>query len=290
VNRTDPAFLAAIGALGATGILTRLQVHLVNELFFQAVLKIKTIKDILTDLDETSHQYDFWRIDWIPDTDNGLFWGAWRIPLADKNGDYPEDTAENILVALYHTLDKIANAGPLLDTAMRLVYTGLTLSYSEVKTRGPLRNMLPVDRRTPLHVAMAEWSFNPADLNRLFEACREYYKQHGWPNLPIEIELTKTDSYFMSPWNWPGLDYIIKFNFMYLTDIVQPGPERELIYTHLRGLWDHLQKVGIPFKAHWGKINFMDPGFVARNYQFEQFKPYIHPLFLNQYLRERFGM
>ena len=100
--------------------------------------------------------------------------------------------------------------------------------------------------------------------------------------------LLSTLNFYMSAWNWPGLDYIIKFNFMYLTDVIQPGPEKEKIYSHLKGLWDHLRKAGIPFKAHWGKINFMDADFVAQNYQFESFKPYIRPLFLNRYLRERF--
>ncbi len=170
---------------------------------------------------------------------------------------------------------------------MRLVYSVLTMTYGETKVSGPLRNMLPVDRRAPLHVAMAEWSFNPADLERLLQTCRAYYQQNGWPNLPIEIELTKTDNYFMSPWNWPGLDYIVKFNFMYLTDVSQTGPEKDAIFAHLRGLWDYLLQAGIPFKAHWGKLNFMDPAFVRSHYQFDQFKPFIRPLFLNPYLRER---
>ena len=156
-------------------------------------------------------------------------WAAKRIPdaEADPDGDYPNDQSENILVSIFNVLDKIESAGPLLDNAMRLVYTGLTLTYGEVKVSGPLRNMLPVDRRAPLHVAMAEWAFNPSDLERLLQSCRSYYEQNGWPNLPIEIELTKTDHAFMSPWNWPGLDYIVKFNFMYLTDVSQTEAEKE---------------------------------------------------------------
>jgi hypothetical protein len=162
------------------------------------------------------------------------------------------------------------------------------LTYGETKASGPLRNMLPVDRRAPLYVAMAEWSFNPADLNRLMACCTEYYQLKGWPNLPIEIELTKTDQYFMSPWNWPGLEYIVKFNFMYLTDISGTASEREDILAHLHGLWDHLRQANIPFKAHWGKINFMDYQFVCDHYRFDQFKPFICPLFLNPYLTDRF--
>ncbi|QRK09624.1 hypothetical protein JQX13_05685 [Archangium violaceum] len=159
--------------------------------------------------------------------------------------------------------------------------------YGTTKATGPLRNMLPVDRRAPLHAAMAEWSFDPADLPRVREECRDYFEQSGWPNMPIEIELTKTDGYHMSPWNWPGLEYVVKFNFMYLTDVCRTEAEREGIYTHLRGLWAHLTQAGIRFKAHWGKINFMDHAFVRANHGLELFEPLIHPLFMKEYLAER---
>ena len=170
---------------------------------------------------------------------------------------------------------------------MKLVYAGLTMTYGETKVSGPLRNMLPVDRRAPLHVAMAEWSFDPSDLDRLLQSCRKYYQQNGWPNLPIEIELTKTDHAYMSPWNWQGLAYIVKFNFMYLTDVSEAGPEKDEISTHLHGLWDHLIQDKIPFKAHWGKINFMDYEFIRSNFEFDRFQPFITPIMLNQYLMKR---
>ena len=198
-------------------------------------------------------QIDFWRIDWIPDTDHGLLWAAQKIKSGDPNGDYAADQAENILITIYNILDKLESAGPLLDDAMRILYAGIALTYGEVKASGPLRNMLPVDRRAPLEVAMAEWSFNPADLTNLLDRCKEYYRQHGWPNLPIEIELTKTDNYYMSPWNWPGLDYIIKFNFMYLTNVSQTPAERQEIIDHLQGLWNHLQKSGYRSRRTWEK-------------------------------------
>jgi hypothetical protein len=171
---------------------------------------------------------------------------------------------------------------------MRLIYTGLTRTFGVIKASGPLRNMLPVDRYSPLHVAMAEWSFNPADIQRLLDTCRKYFEKTGWPNLPIEIELTKTDNYFMSPWNWQGLDYILKLNFMYLTDILGSETERAAMMDHLKGLWEELIRAGIPFKAHWGKINFMDEQFVRDHFQFDQFKPFIRSIFLNRYLVERF--
>jgi FAD/FMN-containing dehydrogenase len=287
VSKSDPEFGALVASLGAIGILTRIQFRLIDELYFETVQKILHLKDILSDLPRTSRLYDFWRIDWIPDTEIGLLWAAKRIPSAPPNGDYADDQAENVLAAIFKVIDKIGSAGPLLDPAMRLVYAGIARVYGEVKASGPLRTMLPVDRRAPLHVAMAEWSFNPADLDTLLAHCREYFHKNGWPNLPIEIELTKTDQYFMSPWNWPGLDYIVKFNFMYLTDVSQTAPEKEQIIAHLQGLWNYLIECNIPFKAHWGKINFMDAKFVQEHFQVDRFKPFIRPMFLNKYLKNR---
>jgi hypothetical protein len=289
LTKNDPNFLATIASLGVIGIITKVQFRLIDELYFETVQKIVKLDKILADVEKTSESYDFWRIDWIPDTDQGLLWAAKRIPGADADpdGDYPKDQSENILVSIFNVLDKIESAGPLLDNAMRLVYAGLILTYGVVKVSGPLRTMLPVDRRAPLHVAMAEWAFNPSDLERLLQSCRSYYEQKGWPNLPIEIELTKTDHAYMSPWNWPGLDYIVKFNFMYLTDVSQTEAEKNEISAHLHGLWDHLIQDDIPFKAHWGKINFMDYEFVRSHFEFNRFKPFITPILMNQYLKER---
>ena len=287
VYKTEPDFRALIGSLGAVGVITRLKIGLVDQLFFETVQKIVKISDFLNDIHKTSQLYDFWRVDWVPDTDQGLAWTAKRIPSADLTGDYSPDEAQNILVAIFKALDRVESAGSILEKPMRLLYAGLAMTYGVVKARGPLRHMLPVDRYSPLHVAMAEWSFNPADLPRILDACRDYFKRAGWPNMPIEIELTQTDNYFMSPWNWPGLDCIVKFNFMYLTDVIDNDPERLEMMAHLKGLWDFFIQSGIPFKAHWGKINFMDPAFVRQNFEFASFEPFIRPLFLNPYLTER---
>jgi hypothetical protein len=289
VTKTDPAFGAVVCSLGAIGILTRVQISLIDTVYFETVQKVIKLKEVLADINQTSQKYDFWRIDWIPDTDQGVVWTAKKIPAGsvDPNGDYPVDQAQNVLVGVFRALDKAEAAGPLLDDPMRLLYGLLALTYGEVVARGPLRNMLPVDRYSPLHVAMAEWSFNPADLNNLLDHCREYFEKNGWPNLPIEIELTKTDNYHMSPWNWPGLDYILKFNFMYLTEIIGDEKEKKVLMAHLKGLWDFLQQCGIPFKAHWGKINFMTPEFVQQHFQYDAFKPFVRSMFLNPYLQER---
>lgn len=291
VTRDDPDFPAVIGSLGAIGPLTKVQFRLVDEPFFDTVQRIVPLDEVLGDIARTSQQYDFWRIDWIQDSNQGLLWAARRIPReqAPADGDYPTDRAVNILEAVFTLYDKFTGGrgGPFLDDFMRFVYRVVAATYGTTRAQGPLRNMLPVDRRAPLHVAMAEWSFNPNDLNAVLALCRQYFHDNRWPNLPIEIELTKTDTYAMSPWNWEGLEYIVKFNFMYLTDVCQTDAEKARIYTHLRGLWERLTQAGIPFKAHWGKVNFMDPAFVRQHYQLERFQPLINPLFLNDYLEER---
>jgi hypothetical protein len=287
VAKADPAFPAVICSLGAIGILTKVQFRLVDEPYFETRQKIIKLKEVLSDVAQTSQEYEFWRIDWIPDTDVGLLWAANRIPKTNPDGDYPVDQSENILQAIFSVLDKIESAGPILDNAMRLVYAGLTFAYGEIVATGPLRNMLPVDRRAPLHVTMAEWSFNPAELDKILNHCKEYFQQNGWPNLPIEIELTKTNNYFMSPWNWQGLDYIVKFNFMYLTDVSNTEHEKDQIIAHLQGLWNHLLKNGVRFKAHWGKINFIDYDLVHSQYEIDRFKPFMRSLFLNTYLTAR---
>lgn len=291
VAKTDPAFPAVVCSLGAIGILTNVQFRLVDEPYFKTIQKVVSLDEVLRDVARTSQQYDFWRVDWIPDMTTGLLWAAQSIPRdqADPDGDYQPDQSESILKFVFTHLDKLklGASGPLLGTPMKWVYEVMAALYGTVEATGPLRTMLPVDRKAPLHVAMAEWSFNPGDLNNVLERCKEYYRQHGWPNLPIEIELTKTDTHFMSPWNWEGLDYIVKFNFMYLTDICETEQEKEGIRTHLQGLWDYLTQAGIQFKAHWGKINFMDYNFVHERYKLDQFKQFICPMFLNAYLSER---
>ena len=90
----------------------------------------------------------------------------------------------------------------------------------------------------------------------------------------------------MSELNFEGLEYAVKFNFQYLTDVCTED-EKQKIYPHLEGLWNHLIEAGIQFRAHWGKINFMDYNFVRDHYQLDQFQKFIRPAFLNSYLAER---
>jgi hypothetical protein len=291
IGHEDPEFAAVVCSLGLLGVLTRVRFRLVEQPFFDVVMKIVRLDEVLADLDATSAEYDFWRINWMQKSDKALLWAATAVP-ADRSlpdGDYPEERSEQILDKVFEVIDDIFDTGPLLNFGLEGLYRALAHTYDDREFTGPLRNMLPVDRRAPLHVAMAEWSFRPADLQRVLDACKQYFEAQGWPNIPTEIELTRTDDRLMSPWSWPGLPYVVKFNFMYLTEVCKSPGEKEGIHAHLRGLWQHLQAAGIPFKAHWGKINFIDPEFTQRNHDLDAFAPLISPLFMNEYLEERIG-
>jgi FAD/FMN-containing dehydrogenase len=291
ISRGDPGFTAAVCSLGLLGVLTRVRFRLVDERYFSVVQKVVHLDDVLTDLDATSARYDFWRINWMPKKETALLWAATQVRReeSEPEGDYSTDRQEQVLDVVFKALDKLSETGPLLNGPLELVYDLLTVTYEDSEVTGPLRNMLPVDRRAPLRVAMAEWSFRPQDLQEVLGECQQYFGEQGWPNIPTEIELTKTDDNMMSPWNWEGLPYIVKFNFMYLTEVCTEPGEKEAIYAHLRGLWQHLEAAGIAFKAHWGKINFIDPEFVRRNHRIDAFAPFVSAIFANDYLTERLG-
>jgi FAD/FMN-containing dehydrogenase len=291
IARGDDDFPAVVCSLGLLGVLTRVRFRLVDELYFDVVQKIVDLDDVLADLDATSATYDFWRVNWAPRSERALLWAATAVPRerSKPDGDYDTDRSEQVLDVVCKVLDKLTGTGPLLTAPLELVYDVMTLTYKESHATGPLRNMLPVDRRAPLRVAMAEWSFRPEDVHTVLGECRQYFDERGWPNIPTEIELTRVDGSLMSAWSWEGLPYIVKFNFMYLTEVCTKPGEKEQIYAHLRGLWEHLESVGVPFKAHWGKLNFIDPDFVRQNHGFDAFRPLISPIFMNDYLRERIG-
>ena len=292
VHRGEPDFLAAVGSLGVIGVLTRVRFKVIDQPYFRTIQKITSLEEMLGDVEATSKTYDFWRIDWIPDTDKGLIWTANEIakPDADPEGDYSTDQgSEGTLRFIFEHYDKVRNIGALQDPIMKGVYALMSMFYGKTEVTGPMRNMLPVDRRAPLRVAMAEWSFDPTEINRVLAECRTYFEASGWPNLPIEIELSRRDEYYMSPWNWEGLPYVLKLNFMYLTDVCTKPGEREAIYTHLQGLWNHFRARGIRFKAHWGKINFMDQAFVREHYQLDKFRPFVQQMFVNPYMAQRLG-
>jgi FAD/FMN-containing dehydrogenase len=291
ISRGDPDFPALICSLGLLGVITRVNFDLVDELYFDVVMKIVHLDDVLSDLDATSARYDFWRVNWMQKSGKALLWAATAVPPAASrpDGDYPEERSEQVLDFVFEAMDEIADTGPLLNPVLDGIYNVLALTYREARYTGPLRNMLPVDRRAPLRVAMAEWSFRPRDLQQVLSVCRKYFGDAGWPNIPTEIELTRVDGGMMSAWNWDDVPYVVKFNWMYLTEVCRSPGEKEAIYAHLRGLWDHLRARGIQFKAHWGKVNFIDPEFVRENHDWDRFRPLASPIFLNDYLEGRLG-
>jgi FAD/FMN-containing dehydrogenase len=290
ISRGDDDFPAVVCSLGLLGVITRVRFRLVDELYFDVVQKIVDLDDVLADLDATSAKYDFWRVNWAPKSERALLWAATAVPRerSQPDGDYSTDRSEHLLDIVFKVLDKLGT-GPLLTAPLEAVYDVMTLTYGESHATGPLRNMLPVDRRAPLRVAMAEWSFRPEDVHTVLGECRQYFDGHGWPNIPTEIELTRVDGSLMSAWSWDGLPYIVKFNFMYLTEVCTEPGEKEEIYAHLRGLWEHLENAGVQFKAHWGKVNFIDPDFVRRHHGIDAFRPLISPMFMNDYMTERIG-
>ena len=290
ITAGTPEFDAAICSLGALGYLLRVRFRLVDELFFAASQTLVSLESVLADPFATTAKHPFWRIEWLPTSfpQRGLFWTCDPIPreLADPDGDYPIDGDESILSQAIGFTDKFLHAGALMDHALAAAYEVLVLTFTPVTATGPLRTMLPVDRLSPLAVAQAEWAFDPADIMAAIAAIKAYCATAGWPNLPIEIELTRTDSYYMSSWNWPGLAAVAKFNFQYLTDYLTAA-EQAAMLVHLEGLWDHLVASGLRFKGHWGKLNFMTTAMVAKNYDTAAFVPFVQPAFVNDYLRGR---
>ena len=290
VERGAPDFNGMIASLGAIGMMTRVAFDLVPQLFFDAGMELRPLMGVLDNLDAMNAQYDFWRIEWLPDNDDvGNFWWAKRTPgQGNPNGDYPPDKIEGLLRQVISFDDKAFSGGPLLDPMLKAAYGMMITAYQPTTANGPMRNMIPVDRLAPIKVAMAEWSFAPADLTRAMDCCRSYFSAKGWPNLSIEIQCSLKDDYWMSAWNWPGVpeSYIVKLNFQYITDSLS-ADEKAQMTTHLKGLWDALDAAGILFKAHWGKMNFLDPKRIAALYQPEHFMPLVKPLFLNDYLKAR---
>jgi len=288
ISRRSSDFNAAVCSLGLMGFITRVRFTTIDTPYYRVTQSVVPIDQVLRDPLRTSSLHDFWRIEWIPDTDHGLLWTA--DPIAEKDampdGDYPADGTETILKYIGGFTDRFQHAGPFLNGTLWLAYEAMMLTFRKSTLTGPLRNMIPVDRFAPVRVAQAEWSFDPADVGAAVNICRDYFRKNKWPNAPVEIELTRTDEYLMSAWNWPGLPAIAKFNFQYLSDYMTPQ-DLDTAMTHLHGLWKAFETAGLKFKAHWGKINFLDTEFVSQQYQYDRFRPYIQPMFLNESLRAR---
>lgn len=287
VDAGTPAFGAMAASLGCIGVITRVGFNLVPERYFKAAFEIRDLSSVLNDLDATCAAHEFWRIEWLPnDQGKGLFWSAHQTSKKNPNGKYKKDEAQKLLMAVAQIIQETRHNGAFLNRELEITYSVLTVLYTKSTASGPMRNIIPCDRDTQMRVAMAEWSFCKADLHCVMAICRLYFNGNKWPNLPIEIECTKTDAYFMSPWKCADEPFIVKLNFQYLTDFLSKAEKVEIV-DHLRGLWDALKAAGVPFKAHWGKINFLTPADTAKMYDVASFFPFMADMFTNAYLRTR---
>ncbi len=293
VARGDPEFDAVICSLGAIGFITRVAFTLVPNRTYKAGFSLKPIAEILASpqtIQATCDMYDFWRVEWLPGANpQGYLWSAVEQAAPDPDGDYPVDQEEaQLLVAIQQCGD-----GAFMTPTLQGIYDTMVAQFKPgdaPQATGPMRNMIPVDRLSAMLVLMAEWSFDPADVPAAMAVCKTYFDANLWPNLATEIEATKCDPHHMSPWNWGGLPYIVKFNFQYLTNYIANDPvQMKRVFDHLHGLWNALDHAGVPFKAHWGKVNFLTPERVARDYGIAAFRPFILPMFVNDYLRHRLG-
>lgn len=291
VTRSQKEFFSIVCSIGCIGIITEAEFELIDQPYYEVIQKVIPLEDVLGDIDKTSEEYNFWRINWLSGTKKGLFWGAKQIPFSPEiaEGDYKRDHTTCILDIVFKIINKLPSLdiGPIMTNIMKIMYDIVASVYKTNKASGPLQNMLPVDRHVDMRVAMAEWSFSPSSLGRVLEIYENYFKNSGWPTIPTEIELTKTDEYHMSPWNWKDESYIVKINIMYLSEVLSTKEKLIQMYDHIKGLWDALKKANIQFKAHWGKINFMDHQFVKGNFKLDSFLQLVNPIFVNEHLSKR---
>jgi FAD/FMN-containing dehydrogenase len=92
VGNSEPEFRAVICSLGVIGFVLRIGFTLVKQVYYQCEYHIQTLSQVLDDTVKTNGLYDFWRIEWIPDTDFVQLWTATPIDgRGDPNVSYPDD-------------------------------------------------------------------------------------------------------------------------------------------------------------------------------------------------------
>ena len=128
-------------------------------------------------------------------SEKALLWAATAVPRdrSDPDGDYPTDRDEQVLDFVFAALDKLSDTGPLLNTPLELIYDLLALTYDDSEVTGPLRNMLPVDRRRAAAGGDGRVELPAAGRPPRDRRVPGLLRERGWPNIPTEIELTKVD-------------------------------------------------------------------------------------------------
>jgi len=319
VANSTASLKALICNMGILGVVTSVTWKTIPDEGYRVIQRIKKVDELVElmahgqnfvnneDGDNTK-EYAFWRFDWIPDRDFALLWAAREVntvsdPNYLPNGDYTADYKEPFSMHIYEFIAKgTAPKSPFLDKAMSAIFDAMERVY-ELETKqntfyGPLRNMLPVDRfsNENVYCAMAEWAFHPKQIKEVVDLYRKYFSEHEWPNLPIEIEYVKSDGYYMSPWNSDSIgeaigeatEFLVKINTMWYIPSKAEGPGiRPQVENHAKGIWIVLKENNIPFKAHWGKINFTSPEDAIKLYDFDAFSPKIQQQFVNSYINTR---
>ena len=174
ISRGDADFPAAVCSLGLLGVLTRVRFRLVDELYFAVVQKIVDLDDVLADLDATSARVRLLARQLGAEEREGAALGGNGDPAraVEAGRRLPHRPFRARARRRLRGARQAHRHGAAAD---RRAGGGLRrdgLHLRESHATGPLRNMLPVDRRAPLHVAMAEWSFRPQDTQRVLGECR----------------------------------------------------------------------------------------------------------------------
>jgi hypothetical protein len=87
-------------------------------------------------------------------------------------------------------------------------------------------------------------------------------------------------------WNWDGLPYIVKLNFMYLTEVCKEPAERAAIVSRCAGSGITSSAPASRSRRSGGRFNLIDAEFASRNHDVDGFLPLVSPR-LNSYLEER---
>lgn len=313
------AFICNVGILG---VIISVTIQTIPDEGFRAIQRIRKVDDLLqiivngnnyinNEEGDDTEEYQFWRFNWLQKSNDALLWAARTVDtVEDRNyradGDYVKEYRQPLDMDIYQRLADISSGGkPFYNDVIKVTFDAMKILYQKNPNGntfyGPLRNMIPVDRfaNEDVFCVMAEWAFHPKEAFTIKKLYEEYFEEHEWPNLPVEVEYVKSDEYYMSPWNSKGIlhegkrtSFLIKFNTMwYALRSERMEPEfRSEIEEHAKGLWNKLKENGIAFKAHWGKVNFTTPDDVRNYYEWDKFKPFIQDQFVNNYMNERLPM
>ena len=168
------------------------------------------VDSVLSDLDATSARYDFWRGQLDPEDRQ-------RAPLgrdADPQGPErrrtattPRDASENILSCLFQVHGRGLDGrdrSPAQPAIVEAVYHLIKLHLLQPGEQpGDGDRCATCCRSTSAHRCTSPWRSEARTVGTSgrssARASRAYFDTAGWPNIPTEIELSRTTWYWMSP-------------------------------------------------------------------------------------------